>query len=315
MADLNQQLQNLSTQMTTFNENQTKMLVSVNSIETKVNKLDADAEKQKTMLQEMQKENAELKRELENVKRMQQNKIQQERNNDILITGIPPVKNENLMDLFLGITKALNLNIPSIGVDCIFRSKKRDIIIVRLLRRLDKHDIVRSAKQKHLTEKDIGFESEANIYINESLSSYLAKIFFEARQIQKDFAIKFVWHKDGKIFLKKGENEEALQIGSLEEIHQLRGHLQAIHRKGDQGIPKGTSSEATTIESQNDNEQMDTATPTSPTPLSHPPRTEQVNAEVQRESSPANDDSFPPLSVDPKSAGRINSWAMTLYDN
>lgn len=141
------------------------------------------SENQKQLMQKIQEENANIRRELERVMSIQENQIQHSRNNDIKITGILPVWNKNILAYFGEIVKALNLNILEIGVDCIFRSKKIDMIIVRLLRRLDKNENMKCAKQKRLTGRNIGLDSKDNIYINEPLSSYVANVFYEARKI------------------------------------------------------------------------------------------------------------------------------------
>lgn len=229
MADISQQLANLCEQMNTSNLNQTKLLESMESVQCKLDTLTKESQRHDETLKILREENHFLRREIELLKKAQNKQIEADRNNEFMIRGIPPMKNEYLIGIFCKIMTALQLEIPEVAVDSIFRPQTKDKIIVKLIRRIDKETIIKRAKQIRLKGKDIGIDSnpDVNIYINESLSPQVAKLFYEARKIRTDFGIKFVWHKEGKIWMKKNETDAPLRVTSLEEITELRNHLLA----------------------------------------------------------------------------------------
>lgn len=300
MADISSQLEILNAQMTALNVNQNKMMESVEVIEKNVTKLTEDAAKQQKTLQQMKRENEDLRREVEHLKSLQETRLQNDRINDIKISGIPFSRSENLLVLFTTIMNALKLNIPEVAVNAIFRTKTKDSVIVRLLRRFDKESILKAAKQQHLTGNCIGLNSlrDSPIFINESLSPFIAKIFYEARNIQKEFNIKFVWHKDGKVFLRREESQPALQIRSLAEIVDLRKELVKI-------------ASDTTLENN------PTPSPSSPSAnphhVQHQAQSESQTMEVQHSAGAE----YPPLTSrsTQKPGGRIQSWARVRFDS
>lgn len=245
MDTVAQQLQNLCDQMKTSNENQEKMLKSISAVEEKLDNLTKDSKRHDEILNDLKEENRVLRSEIQRLNESREKQVQRERNNDIIIKGIPPAKDDDLLWIFAEIMRALELDIPDIAVDSIFRTKSGGKIVVRLLRHIDKVDIIKRAKQARLKGKDIGLISRPNenIFINESLSPNVAKVFFEARQLQKVFGIKFVWQKEGNVYMKRNENDAVLRVGSVEEVAELRRYLET-----NQGPPPTTGTQTKTQE-------------------------------------------------------------------
>lgn len=299
MADIAEQLQNLNLQMSSFNTKQDSMMKSMGSLETKLDQLTRDSTKHDEILNALHNENQILKREVELLRRSQEQQAQHFRANDIIISGIPDPKKEDLLWYFADVTQALELEIPDVAVDSIFLTKSREQIIVKLLRSIDKQIILKRAKQYRLKGKDIGLDNHPNIniYINESLPPTTAKIFSEARKLRKDFGIKFVWHKDGKIFLKRTEEDDALCLGSLEEIKELRVHLEK-HPKA-----TTTASDAT----QTPMETSDATVDPRPREETKAPRPAPSLPTVTPNNEPATTDSLLPPTL--KESNTIRSWA------
>ncbi|KAI5702057.1 hypothetical protein M8J75_016177 [Diaphorina citri] len=59
------------------------------------------------------------------------------------------------------------------------------------------------------------------IQINESLSPYYKKLFFEARRVKIEKKYSFLWIKDGKILLKKTEQAKTMRISCMDDLGKL----------------------------------------------------------------------------------------------
>lgn len=80
---------------------------------------------------------------------------------------------------------------------------------------------------KNLSTKNIGMEPDLSIYIRENLTSKSSFLFKQARDFRKQFNFKFVWTKNGQIFLRKNEAEKIINVVNEEVIHNLKSN--SIH--------------------------------------------------------------------------------------
>lgn len=60
-----------------------------------------------------------------------------------------------------------------------------------------------------------------NIYINEHLSAYLKKVYYEAKQLKKDKKYEYLWVRNGHILLKKNQQSNTIRLACLEDIKLL----------------------------------------------------------------------------------------------
>ncbi|KAL1447472.1 hypothetical protein WDU94_003633 [Cyamophila willieti] len=59
---------------------------------------------------------------------------------------------------------------------------------------------------------------ETNIYINESLTPYNAKLYAEAKKIKREKNYAFIWVRDGKILLKKTEQSRPMRLMAMDDL-------------------------------------------------------------------------------------------------
>lgn len=59
------------------------------------------------------------------------------------------------------------------------------------------------------------------IYINEYLSPYYKRVFYEAKKIKKDKQYKFLWVQNGRILLKKTQESKIMRIASLNDLGKM----------------------------------------------------------------------------------------------
>ena len=96
-------------------------------------------------------------------------------------------------------------------------------ILVKFLSKRKRNELLRASKVKSkktkLTTSDIGFPGECkNIYIDENLTSYRSFLFRSARRSKEVNHYKYVWIRNGNVYMRKDENNPVLLIKSPECI-------------------------------------------------------------------------------------------------
>jgi len=98
-------------------------------------------------------------------------------------------------------------------------------IVVGFTSHRDKVKILDSRKIiRNLSPKNIGMEPEVSIYIRENLTSKSSVLFKQARDFRNQYNYKFVWTKNGQIFLRKNESEKIINVANEEVIHNLKSN-------------------------------------------------------------------------------------------
>ena len=81
-------------------------------------------------------------------------------------------------------------------------------IIAKFTRR-DLHDEIYK-KRRNLSSKstsDLGLDVLNRIYVNESLTAQSRAIFSEAKKFRSQYNFKFIWTRNGKVYLRKDESQ------------------------------------------------------------------------------------------------------------
>jgi hypothetical protein len=156
--------------------------------------------------------------------------------NDIIIDGVPERISENCTQLIQQIGKELNLKInESMINDChrIGFNKNNESprkILVSFTNHQDKVNILKARQiVRNFSTKCMGIQPDVPIYIRENLTSKGNKLFKEARELRKQLNFKFVWTKNGLVFLRKNETEKIIRVVSEEIIHQLRSRNEHLN--------------------------------------------------------------------------------------
>ena len=118
----------------------------------------------------------------------------------IEVSGIPVKKNENCIDIIKRLG-SLGLNVNN-SIEIAHRLKNGDII-VKFRDRPSRDSLFRAKdKLKGKTTKDLEFNEEKFIYINESLAFDIKKLLFNFRQKCKELGIKKILTDNGIIKVK-----------------------------------------------------------------------------------------------------------------
>lgn len=119
---------------------------------------------------------------------------------------------ETLISIVTSIAAKLEIKIEKTDIDYVRRTQPKNntrekSIIVRFLTQRMKSDIIAAAKlHKSIMADDIGYNGNTSvIFINEHLSPSNRLLHWEARNYKKENNIKYLWIKDGKLFMRKTE--------------------------------------------------------------------------------------------------------------
>lgn len=180
------------------------------------------------MIDKLINENMQLKQKLKNLEDRLDDLEQYGRSNSVEIQGVPQEPNENVLTVVKDVGRALNMNITDEMVDACHRLGRRSNgghppgIIVKFVRRFDKDEILKQRRVKrNLSTRHMGRNDDRPIYVNESLSPSRRRLLAAAKVVQKQKNFKFLWVRNGKIFLRREENAPVTVVTSQAELDKL----------------------------------------------------------------------------------------------
>ncbi|KAL4716802.1 hypothetical protein ACJJTC_001958 [Scirpophaga incertulas] len=156
-------------------------------------------------------------------------------NNELEIIGIPEDKEEDLLTIISTTSKHLGVHLEVTDVNWVSRvgsvntSKLKNVsekrprpIIVKLVRRLKRDEIIRASKLKRDFSTDGIVAGPCRpVFINERLTKKNRLLFREARIRTKRNNFKFCWYRNGFIYSRQKENEPAIRILSIEDLEKI----------------------------------------------------------------------------------------------
>lgn len=175
-------------------------------------------------------ENEQLKSELSSLSARLLLIEQTSRSNNIEIVGVPESKNENLFKIVQNIGCFIGYKIEDKTIDYIHRvpTKNSDDqpknIVMRLTSKIFRDDILAAAKAKvrdNPNKRLILDGTSTPIYMNEHLTQENKIIYKEARVIAKEKHFKFVWVKNGKVFLRKDDRSKIILVKNVEVLKNI----------------------------------------------------------------------------------------------
>jgi Baculovirus FP protein/PHD-finger len=155
-----------------------------------------------------------------------QNKIceleQNQLNKNIEITNVKKINNENVKDTVEKIAKALNLSDTVPEIEHVYRANTnrtdRDPKLVICFRSGAARNawLERKRECKNLTSDSVFQDANktTKIYVNEHMSPYYKKLFYQAKEKAREQNWKFVWIKNGKIFARSNETMSIIRINN-----------------------------------------------------------------------------------------------------
>ena len=146
---------------------------------------------------------------------------QQQRQNNLLICGIPESEKENTD---AKIVEFINTNLPDVNlkpedIERSFRAGKVDKLPRPILVKFHSYNARRKVykAKKHLREK------KEKIFINEDLTPAKSTLFSKARKLKSEGHITNTWTYDSLIYYTTDENDEPKRINTELDIEHILG--------------------------------------------------------------------------------------------
>lgn len=181
-----------------------------------------------TVCNKLTNENLILKSELKMVKEDMQRIDNNSNNCKIEIHGIPQQQNENINEIILKIAENFDQQIKTEDIDEAYRTKqnkenrKNVPIVISFVRKSVKEKFLLMRRKRSLFTDEIGFTDIRNqIFINEYLSKKRKELFWRTKEVKIDKKYKFLWTKNGNIFIRKTENSGIIRIDSEEDLVKI----------------------------------------------------------------------------------------------
>ncbi|XP_069362050.1 putative leucine-rich repeat-containing protein DDB_G0290503 [Maniola hyperantus] len=187
-------------------------------------------------VEELKGENNNLKSIVKDLNSRLSTMEQHSRMSNLEIQCLPEYKAENLPNVILQIGKVTGSGITDADIHKCTRVAKiipgnprpRSVIVkfssprIRDTYLASVINFNKKNKEDKLNTNHIGIGGEKKpIYVVDHLTSELKKIHASARQTAKKLNYKFVWVKNGRVFLRKSEGSEHIVVRNIEQLEQL----------------------------------------------------------------------------------------------
>lgn len=194
-------------------------------------------EDMKTEIKELRRSSREEAKERETMKeRIRQLEEAVDRNererikNNIIITGIDKQEGrggeEKTSDVVESVLKGMHVKIEKGDIISCKRKEGRhdhSPIAVELSSKDAKEKIlIARRKVRSIKTDECGLKGDVReIYINEQLTALKTNLFYQARQIKKDKKYKFVWTREGNVYMRKMEDEKKIHIKNVDDLERI----------------------------------------------------------------------------------------------
>lgn len=140
---------------------------------------------------------------------------QNEKSCYVEISGVQKEKEENVENVVHDIASALHIDLNLLDIENAYRKPSnhnldKPLIIVEFASRRKRDEFFK--KRGKIEYKN------HRIHINESLTAYNRKLFWESRMKGKELGYRFIWTSHGRIFCKKDEQGKKIQVKCFEDL-------------------------------------------------------------------------------------------------
>ena len=172
-------------------------------------------------------------------------KTNESKPNEVIVTNVPPLENENTEKVAEAILKGLDAKIGTDEIQQAFRfevnkdGKKRHFLKIRMNNDAAKGRAIKAARAAKATLKDLDLEAalkskfirpetggeedhlKAPIFINEAVSKSTSQLLQSAVKSKKDNRIQTAWTYHDKVYVRKLQGSKPVLINSEAELASL----------------------------------------------------------------------------------------------
>ncbi|XP_064464860.1 uncharacterized protein LOC135376191 [Ornithodoros turicata] len=177
--------------------------------------------KRVTVLEDTVEKQAE---EIQKLLTLQNDSEQHNRNLNLELHGIPVQEGENLRDIVRNLaSKASISDFKPEAVQHIHRlpvkGGKIPPILVRFTSLEARNALLQKRKMIRMLSENRDLPD--NLYVNENLTGFNRDLLWKAKQRAKEQAYRFVWTKNGKIYVRKVERDPVLRITGHKDLAKI----------------------------------------------------------------------------------------------
>lgn len=145
--------------------------------------------------------------------------------NELIVSGIPYTKNEDLLAYFRAMWKHVGLHEQSTAAVDIRRLNKTQsdgIILLQFALKNNRDDFYSGyLRQRDLQLCHLGINSSRRVYINENLTVTMRKIKAAALRLKKEGKLSSVFSKLGVVYVKRPDDQQPVAVNSEEHLINL----------------------------------------------------------------------------------------------
>ncbi|KAI5633697.1 hypothetical protein NE865_13593 [Phthorimaea operculella] len=159
--------------------------------------------------------------------------------NEIEVTGIPEIKNENLHHTMLVLARKIGIDLEDKDIDWVSRvgppsppvgiplpEDKKKLprpVVMRILRRSKRDQFMKASKsRRNITSSDLDITGpSSSVYINERLTKENRLLFREARARRKQHGFAYCWCANGVIYVRQREGKAAKLVRSISDLDRI----------------------------------------------------------------------------------------------
>lgn len=194
--------------------------------------------------------------------------------NNIRLTGLPAIAFDNPTETVFAIDNVLQQSlIPSDFT--VYADKHKSSLIISFANYSHKRTFMSSLQQrKSLLAEEVfpSIKSNSNIFANDQLTPYYAKLFQAAWQAKKDGQIHSASSLGGRIKLKRNESSAAITIETHQQLIDILGENSSIEaQQQTSGLPNTQSEDDSSNKGNNNNNKDNNIRGKGPQPASNNP--------------------------------------------
>ncbi|XP_065221127.1 uncharacterized protein LOC135846068 [Planococcus citri] len=188
---------------------------SIEKLEEQVSNLSKNQDMANLKIENLKKSNKGLRR---SVNQLEQHACK----NNVIIFGVPETKGENIRKIIFNIAEKLDIQLHDYDIIAANRlltnSRGTPAILVQLNDRDKRSQFIKQSKARKLNAKNLGFNSNENIYVNEHLTKHTMSLFKKAKALCDEGKILSTWSFEGNIYIRKSEGSESTKIYDADQL-------------------------------------------------------------------------------------------------
>lgn len=175
------------------------------------------------------KENADLRSNMTSMEIRVRNLEQYSRKQNLEIDGVPESQGEDVCAILADVGRAIGVELKKEKVVAVHRvptyNKKKSSPIVVKFSTYEERDVwitgYKSVRPLTANKINPSFNGSARVYVNEHLSPENKLLLSKTKEAAKQKGYKYVWSRDGKIFVRRDEGERCKKIDTLLDLDKL----------------------------------------------------------------------------------------------